>query len=205
MNKQQAFGAFREILKAASMLFFAHWVGWPAATALIIAIFTASWSIYFKEGWDQVATAIRSVLSAAPGLAVAIGWIDMEQGVNLTALLLPIFSLIWSVIEKSDGSSNKGISPVALLPFLCSLALLSLPSCGVVGSAITGQAIPSTPVQRTGHDEAPVVHISSSDLALAEEAAEKAILLGKTPPVHGLYNAGYLAEVARQTVIEATK
>ena len=206
MKKEQTFGALREILKAASMLFFAGWAGWPAATALAIALLTAGWSIYFKEGWEKISTSIRSVLSTAPGLAVAIGWIDMDQAVNLTALLLPTFSLIWSVAEK-DESGNEGGGSSGKLGLFAALIIsaIALPSCNVVGSAITGQAIPSTPVQRSGHGEAPVVHISSSDLALAEMATEGAILLGRTPPVHGLYDAGYLAEAARNTVIEATK
>ena len=124
---------------------------------------------------------------------------QIEDAANWVAPILVSF-VAWVITKYGKPFLTK-------IGFLsCLAAFLSLlPSCNVVGSAITGQAIPSTPVQRTGHDEAPVVHISSSDLALAEKAAEEAISLGKTPPVYGLYNAGYLAEVARQTVIEATK
>lgn len=75
--------------------------------------------------------------------------------------------------------------------------LLALPSCEVIGSAITGQDIPASSVQRTGQPQAVPILVSSADLALAEQSAPGTI--------HGLYNAGYLATKARQTVIEATK
>jgi len=78
----------------------------------------------------------------------------------------------------------------------CSPALNSALS-GVISSGLTGQPIPSTAVQRTGHDTAPVVLISSADLALAEQ--------GDPLAVHGLYDAGFLAKRAREVVIESTK
>jgi len=68
---------------------------------------------------------------------------------------------------------------------------------GVITSGLTGQPIPSTAVQRSGHDEAPIILVSSTDLAIAEA--------GDPAAVHGLYDAGFLAQAARDAVIDATK
>lgn len=84
----------------------------------------------------------------------------------------------------------------ALVFSSCTPAMNSALS-GVITSGLTGQPIPSTPVQRAGDVTAPPVLVSSSDLALAEAGDPKA--------VHGLYDAGYLVAKARETVISATK
>lgn len=76
-------------------------------------------------------------------------------------------------------------------------ALLCLTSCSALTGAITGQPIPSTPVQRAGDPSAPSILVSSADLAQAEAAP--------AGTVHGLYDAGYLANRAREVVTGATK
>lgn len=68
--------------------------------------------------------------------------------------------------------------------FACLLVGM-LASCSAITSGITGQPIPSTSVQRAGHDNAPVIQIASADLALAEQ--------GDPATIHGLYDAGMVA------------
>ncbi len=201
-NKEKILGFAREALTALGSLMFATVDGWPSVVGLIVMALSIIWAIVYHEGMDVIYTSIRKALSAAPGVLVVFGLIDPDQAASAVALLLPLTSIVWSFIEKGGKAPKSGIPAIALI---ACLALLTLPSCHVIGSAITGQSIPSTSVQRAGNDNAPVIHISSTDLALAEQATEAAILTGQTPPVHGLYDAGYLAGVARKTVIEATK
>lgn len=79
------------------------------------------------------------------------------------------------------------------------LAVLAvgLTSCAAISSAITGQEIPATAVQRAGHPDAPVIMIASSDLSQAEA--------GPAETIHGLYDAGRAAQVAREVFTESSK
>lgn len=70
-------------------------------------------------------------------------------------------------------------------------------SCSSVASAISGQPIPSTAVQRVNDPTAPIIQVATADITIAEQ--------GDPAAVHGLYDAGFLAKRAREAVIDATK
>lgn len=108
-----------------------------------------------------------------------------------------------SLSSDSGGRGSSGLSAWVVAAGLLSLGLL--PSCGVIGSAITGEPIPATTVQRAGQPDAQPIQIASADLAVAEDAARRAEILDEAPPVHGLYDAGRAAKAAREVFTESSK
>lgn len=110
--------------------------------------------------------------------------------------------------DEGKKSGGSGVTPAfALLAAggLSMAGLVLLPSCTVVGSAITGAPIPSTSVQRSGSKDADVIQVVTLDLLAAEEAARRAKTLGEPPPTHGLYDAGRAAKAVREVFTEGSK
>lgn len=102
------------------------------------------------------------------------------------------------------GSGTTGAGVVVPL-LLVGFALLTLPSCSVIGSAISGAPIPATTVVRAVDADAMPIQVVSADLAVAEEQARDAERAGTAPPVHGLYDAGRAAKAAREVFTGSSK
>jgi hypothetical protein len=113
-----------------------------------------------------------------------------EDAAHVIALGV-IGTLTWAVVKYAPAFAKYLGLMVAFF------AVLLMPSCSTVSSAITGLPIPATSVQRAGQDGAPVILVSSQDLAEAEARP--------AGTVHGLYDAGAVASKAREIVLSRTK
>lgn len=82
-----------------------------------------------------------------------------------------------------------------LFVLACCFAIAALTSCDVLSSALTGRPVDAVEVRRTDDPAAPAVRIAATDLLRAER--------GDPATVHGLYDAGWAAEKAREVI--ATK
>ena len=130
------------------------------------------------------------------------GSIATALGIILAAIIVHV---IGARIKKSGGTPG-GMPAITLTTAAAlSLAGFALPSCSVVGSAVTGAPIPATAVQRTGGGDAEPVLIASTDLAQAEAEARVAREAGQAPPVNGLYDAGRAAKAVREVFTESSK
>ncbi len=111
------------------------------------------------------------------------------------AVILPAIAVIVHLINTlgdliDDGEANGSWRPklftFALLLGLCCL----LPSCAGIGSAISGQPIHTTPVQRAdGTGKA--FELATSDLTRAETLPDRQ---------WGLYDAGFVAKKATEVI-----
>lgn len=131
MKKEQILGLLRESLMAGGALTFAGFSGLPSVVGIIMMIVSIIWGVWYNEGAEIIYTAIRKLLSAAPGAMVELGLINMEQATNLIAFLLPVSAMIWSYISKGDKNISNRVFAIG---FFLAIAFF-LPSCG--GLAIT--------------------------------------------------------------------
>lgn len=92
---------------AGGALLFAGFSGLPSVVGIIMIIVSIIWGFWYNEVAEVIYTAIRKLLSAAPGVMVELGLIDMEQGINLVAFLLPVSAMIWSYVSKGLTPSGK--------------------------------------------------------------------------------------------------
>lgn len=90
------------------------------------------------------------------------------------------------------------MKPLSIL-FVLLLAIF-LSSCSGFIAGITGQPVATTAVQRAGQPQAPIIMVSSSDLAQAEEEAKSAEASGSKKKALGLYDAGWVAEQVGQVI-----
>lgn len=91
---------------------------------------------------------------------------------------------------------------LSLLVFCAAVLLVAMcaTSCSAIASAISGDPIPASAVTRVtspGDPVTPEILVVSADLARAER--------GNPETIYGLYDAGKIAEAAREQVIKATK
>jgi hypothetical protein len=127
MNKEQTLGLVREILTAIGALAFASFTGWESIAGLIILIFSIAWSFYYHEGLETIGTGIRKLLSVAPAVAVELGLLSTEKATSLIALLLPLFSMVWSYFINGDNKFKPNNLGLWILFF--AMSFLVLPSC----------------------------------------------------------------------------
>lgn len=150
----------------------------------------------FLGGKDMIAPEdVAAVNNAGGSIAAAIGII-------LAAILVHV---IGSRLKKSGGGSGGNITAFLVTTAAALSMAGSLPSCSAVGSAITGQPVTGTAVQRAGHADATPILIASGDLAQAEAEAEASGKANTPPAVHGLYDAGRAAKAIREVFTESGK
>ncbi|MDB9741467.1 hypothetical protein OAB00_01290 [Akkermansiaceae bacterium] len=148
-KKTVALGQLREILAIVGALFFGTMTGWESITGLIVAVAAVAWGIWKHEGGDKLFSSIRKVLSVAPGVAVAFGWLPAEKEPLIAAMVIPLFSMIWSF--KANGGTVDTGKIVPLLVFIMTLCFISCshvnlddaPSTVAIRGDITGVLLES--------------------------------------------------------------
>jgi len=153
----------------------------------------------------QLDGTIEEALSVIAGMiAVAISRLVM----NWLAEHFPSLSILGSSSTPSMGSSEAkrfGGTGLLLMWGACTLGVcMSLTSCSVLSSAWTGEPIPGHAVARIDDPTSEPIIIVASDLARAEDEAERSRERGLPQKTYGLYNAGTAANLAR-LAIDATK
>ena len=173
---------------------------------------------------EKIASLLRHAATyAAGGVAylVSLPIFEAEDAAQITEdsekllaglvglLTVTIFrAVLWAVAKWAPGLGgffSRGMGSFLLVSTAAVTLGGVLTSCAPLVSAVTGAPIPSTTVVRAGQPDAQPIQVAGSDRAVAEDEARRAEILNEPPAVHGLYNAGRAAEVAREVFIEGSK
>lgn len=128
MNKNVFIGQLRELLTLLGALAFASFTGWESVVGLIVAVASVIWAFAYHEGKEVVFTTIRKVLSLAPGVGVALGYIPEEKAAIVTSMVLPLTAMVWSFMSNGGTPPSGGLKlPVMLL--VATLSCMCFPSC----------------------------------------------------------------------------
>jgi hypothetical protein len=125
MNKKVILGQIREITVALGALAFAEFEGWPSIVGLVVAIAAVVLAVKAHEGKEVIGSLVRKAVSATPAVLVAFGVVDVEKAASLTALLIPIVSMVFSY--KANGAKLPKGEKLGL--FFVALLSLSMFSC----------------------------------------------------------------------------
>jgi hypothetical protein len=126
--KDRFLGLLREILTAGGMLVWGANEGLTATIGLLVTGAALIWTYYHHEGVDVLMTTGRKFLSLLPGVLVHWGAIDPAKAEALAALLLPLFAMIWSFVDKGGRLPTPKGSGCYLFLLAAALALLT-PAC----------------------------------------------------------------------------
>lgn len=65
---------------------------------------------------DQILSAIRNILSAFMGFAIAKGWISSDTATNLLALVIPVGIVIWGMFDKTKAATVAKAADIVPIP-----------------------------------------------------------------------------------------
>lgn len=126
MNKEQFSGLLRELLTAVGAALVTWGISsagmWQEITGLIMAAVGIGWAWSHHEDKGLKLSAVRKLISAGAGVAVASGVMSPEKVEVLLGVTGSLVTLVWSMWDK--GGTPPSATPLLLL------AALMFTSCG---------------------------------------------------------------------------
>lgn len=156
-------------------------------------------------------TRILNFLGVLLAALTVIGALDLANLISLLpekvaagfALIPPSIATIVHLINTIGDVIDDGKVNGSWLPKLWAFALIGsltclLPSCAGLGAAISGTPVPTTPIKRV--EGGVPFELATSDVLKAEQDAITAQQLGIPPKAWGTYDAGLVAQKAREVI-----
>jgi exosortase/archaeosortase len=105
MNKEQLAGAARELLTAVFGLIAGYGIVNDQQSVTIVgallALVMLVYSVFHKEGWEIITSAVRKLISTTGGALIGLGYITPEKWSLIAALCPALISVAWSVSGKA--------------------------------------------------------------------------------------------------------